>query len=357
MSSSRFLSAREARSNSRNSLLIFDEICGLQAAILNAVEAGKLDITVSDNTPITSINEIQSVTVLTGGTGYEPVQANVVINHPLGAGADLSAVVTNSVITSFIVNAGGTGYEPIQPTIDMSALGNGNAILTVVQNNGLITSINVVNPGTGYNIGDDVVIIHPQGSGAFAQVATLGGSGEIVSVVITNPGTGYDPVVATVTVTHPTGTSFVGTVQTNTGAVSAITITSGGIGYSDLVSTATITDPTGFGAVLQVNETLGVVTSVDVLNGGSAYNPSATITINPPQGSSASGATASLVIDQSQYSAFAPEYYAVFLNQVNDIVKKDQIDQVISYFVSLGYVIKLQINPSTNNTLQWYIQW
>jgi len=35
----------------------------------------------------------------------------------------------------------------------------------------------------------------------------------------------------------------------------------------------------------------------------------------------------------------------------------DQIQYVSSYFTSLGYTFRIQTDPSTTNTLQWYISW
>jgi hypothetical protein len=44
-------------------------------------------------------------------------------------------------------------------------------------------------------------------------------------------------------------------------------------------------------------------------------------------------------------------------NSLNDRPYQDQMDTVIAYFTNLGYNIARQTNPSTNNTLQWYIKW
>lgn len=44
-------------------------------------------------------------------------------------------------------------------------------------------------------------------------------------------------------------------------------------------------------------------------------------------------------------------------NSLNDRPYQDQMDNVIAYFTNLGYNIVRQTNPSTNNTMQWYIKW
>ncbi len=50
-------------------------------------------------------------------------------------------------------------------------------------------------------------------------------------------------------------------------------------------------------------------------------------------------------------------YYQVFSDQVTDREIDDQIQFVLDYFTQLGYNIKAQQNPLTQNTLQWHIMW
>ena len=47
------------------------------------------------------------------------------------------------------------------------------------------------------------------------------------------------------------------------------------------------------------------------------------------------------------------DYYKVFVGQETNRALQDQIEFVKSYFTDLGYAIKMQINPTTQNTVQW----
>lgn len=51
------------------------------------------------------------------------------------------------------------------------------------------------------------------------------------------------------------------------------------------------------------------------------------------------------------------DYYKVFIGQATNRALQDQIEFVKSYFVDLGYAVKMQVNPNTQNTVQWYITW
>ncbi|QCG76120.1 hypothetical protein Cassandra_0036 [Pseudomonas phage Cassandra] len=51
------------------------------------------------------------------------------------------------------------------------------------------------------------------------------------------------------------------------------------------------------------------------------------------------------------------DYYKVFMKQKTDRAITDQFEFITQYFTDLGYVIKLQLNPNTQSSLQWYITW
>ena len=51
------------------------------------------------------------------------------------------------------------------------------------------------------------------------------------------------------------------------------------------------------------------------------------------------------------------QYYKVFAEIEDGREIQDQLDFVERYFTNLGYNVQLQINPSTENTLQWVLLW
>ncbi len=363
MATCSFLNALEARKLARNATLLWSEICGIQKAILAAIDAGKYETIVADGTPMTQVNEILSVTMVNGGLDYNPVVATATITHPtIGAGAIVSPVVTAGTITGFTITNGGANYLPVSVTA--TAAGGINAVLQpIVDDDGVITTIAIINPGTGYTAGAAIGFAHPTGTLASATVGAVGGSGEILTINITNGGQNYETLYAQVVVDHPTGFNFAGTVQVNgSGAVTGISIQNGGLQYQPLYPTATVTDTSGYGAVLTIgasNVSGGVIQSITVANGGYGYSSSPVITVTPAPTSSGSGAIATAVVDAdlNGYGLTSPDYYEVLSGQSSDRVLTDQIEFVQDYFTGLGYNIRPQVNPATGNTIQWYILW
>lgn len=49
------------------------------------------------------------------------------------------------------------------------------------------------------------------------------------------------------------------------------------------------------------------------------------------------------------------DYYRTFVKQITNRQIDYIFEYIISYFTNLRYTIKLQVNPNTQNTLQWYI--
>ena len=240
-----FMTADQARKSSLCPATIFSEIHPIQAAFLDAIKNCELEITISDGTPFTSNNSIDTVAVVNGGTNYTTTSATSTITHPTGVDADLTPIVTNGTITDFIIVNGGTGYDPIEVTADASATGDGNAIFEVVETNGVVTSVFVLAGGTGYIVGDVITIVHPYGIDATVTVATIGTGGRIISTVVSAGGTGYDVINATISIIHPDGWDFEGTLLINSGTITGVSITSGGFGYQDLDPTISITSVNG----------------------------------------------------------------------------------------------------------------
>lgn len=339
-----FLKAVDARKCARDNAVIFEEICAIQQAILTAIGLKQYETTVVNNTAMTGIGGIISVTVNDGGTDYFPIVAAATITHPTGVNAAISiASMVGGTIQSITVTNGGTGYQPIPATISsISRLPNSNAILTPVQTGGAITSFVINDAGLGYHVGDDITIIHGVGVNATAEVSSINMvNGAITGITITNPGSGYDntglsstvariPAVTAVgnilvnnttgaitgitftnagaayhvgdqiVVSHPSGASAnlqVGSIGAS-GNITSVSIINGGTGYQTVVATAVITHPTGtaFRANVVVNQS-GIITAVNILNGGIGYNNLLpTITATDTTGS---GATFNVVVDNA----------------------------------------------------------
>lgn len=95
----------------------------------------------------------------------------------------------------------------------------------------------------------------------------------IASITVTNGGAGYFPVVATATISHPTGIGAAVTPIVTGNAITGFTVTNAGSGYEPLPATI---DMSGLGngdASLRpiVDETTGEITSVLILDTGTGY--------------------------------------------------------------------------------------
>lgn len=273
-----FLNATQARELSRDTTKIYSEICGVQSAILEAINSGSYQVVVSNNTPFTAVNAVTSVEVTQGGSNYFPVTATAQATSLTGTGAVLSVTVTGSSVSAITVVNGGSNY----------------------------TQANTI-----------VVIDHPFGTGAQAQAVVE--NGEIV----------------------------------------AVDVITGGVAYAAVSASATVVDAQGTGAQLEVviDSVSGAVTDIVVLNGGSNYTNQATVIVQPAPTGSGSGAQAQPTVSVQAESATSPLYYQVLSGQVTNRVIRDQLDFVKDYFVKLGYNIRAQVNPQTQNTMQWNISW
>lgn len=352
-----FLTADMARKSALCPATIFSEIHPIQAAILDAIRLCLLEVTISDGTPMTSNNSVSSVTVNNGGTNYTSVNATSIVTHPSGVDAELTPVVYNGVITDFTIVNGGTGYNPIVVEADASATGDGNAVFEVVETSGVVTSVYVLVGGTGYSVGDVITIVHPTGADATAQVATIGTGGRILTTVVTSGGTGYNAINATLTIDHPTGQNFEGTLLVNSGSVVGVSITDGGYGYNQVDPQLSIDSVNGSGAVFSMVVSAGIIQSVDVVVPGSGYSSDDVITVIPVPGTGGAGADLSLEVTTVDNSVDTVYYYNVWNGIETDRTVKAQIDYLVSYFTCLGYNFKVQTNPATGNTLQWHISW
>ncbi len=162
-----FLSAADARKCARDNAVIFEEICAIQQAILEAIDLRQYETTVVNNTTMTGIGGIYSVSIDNAGTGYDPIVAVPSVTHPLGINAAVTISLIGGTVQTVTVTNGGSGYQPIPATIaSIARMPNVNAILTPVQTGSEITSITIVDAGQGYHVGDVINIIHGTGLNA-----------------------------------------------------------------------------------------------------------------------------------------------------------------------------------------------
>ena len=349
-----FLSASDARRGGRNNSVIFQEICGIQQAILTAIDDKKFEVIVSDDTPMTAVNEILSVTVTNVGSGYSTFEASAVIDHPNGTGATLDPILTAGTITGFTITAGGTGYEPIAVLADATSLGNGAADIQIIQSAGVIVAANIILPGLNYFVGSAIPLVHPNGVNGVVTITNIDISGAITEVTVSNGGTGYETIVGDIIVTHPEGAGFAAIPDTTSGILTGVVILDGGLGYADLAPTATITG-TGSGAILDVVMTSSQITAINVIEGGAGYDDTTEVAIIDAPTGTGIDATALALVDTLEYNSI--QYYNVWQNLETSVELTDQLDAVAKYFQKLGYNIRIEVNTTTSNTIQWHIFW
>lgn len=308
-----FITGPEARIIARDSVTIFKEICAIQQAILEAISGcpppGKYSVVIPQPVyadpppPITATGAgmlsstvrytVASATVLSAGDGY-PVSTTV------------NAIFSDPTATEATLGA---------------ALTDGDAII----------AIPIVDGGTGY-IGGETVVIGDQGSGGTGATAVVSMvtplTGEIIQITVTNGGTGYTITGEAALLPRP-NTTALGTVVTDaTGNViagSTVTITNPGAGYLN-APTLTVENPLG------------------------PFEPPVIYLPITPM-------TTTLDIDPVDGRPDSWMYYETHVGQLDSPEIEDQLAFVQKFFTDLGYIIELQVNPLTMNTLQWYLKW
>jgi hypothetical protein len=372
-----------------NYATIWTEIGMIQQAILAASSqcqpgGGRTCITVGGNTPMTFIDGVLSVTVVSGGFDYFQDQPAVVFIPPNGVVPIIMAtgtVVTNgSSILQINITNGGLGYEPVSSTMNVSSvLGVGANLQPLVNGSGGITNVNIIAGGSGYTVGDTVtatraVVPNIAYVDAVFKITAVSLTGQIISVVVLNPGSGYQDSVTTAQIVssfnsatpYPLGTGFISTVLTNnTGVITSVVINNPGAGYAVDSPYLVITDP-GTGATTKVILGTGLsatsVASVLVTSPGLGYTSSATGAIfNPPTAMVPTPPFVPAVVTinaaVNTFGTLPYLYWEVWAGTTTYNPIQIQENAVLSYFTNLGYTITIQSNPLTGSTIQWKICW
>ena len=223
---------------------------------------------------------VKSISVDNSGQGYTSTPT-ISIQSP---GASASAVISSGQVQSVTILEGGTYYTSI-PLVTFSA-GTTTATGHAIVSNGVVTEIVVDNRGSGYATAPTVTLSLPAGG----VQATASFTMTINEIALSRGGLNYElpPIVAL------SGGTVVGgdkaTVQA-TMSVQSLDITNAGAGYAKpniVIQAPELAVGIGVanGAIqaAAVTETVGEITSVTVSNGGSDYTGTPYIIITDPNG-------------------------------------------------------------------------
>lgn len=372
-----FPSASDMKDKSQNTALIFAEICAIQQAILAAASpcqpgGGQYCTSVAGTSPMTSLQNITSVTITNGGAGYMNMAPIAQAYRPdnTNGGAIFNVVTNGGTILSIDVVDGGTGYQPITAVATVNTMtGTGAQILLVTKfTTGTILQAYITAPGSGYQSTDTITVTHPKGTGAIL-IPTFDTTGGLIGIRIENGGIRYNeilPYIKIMSSTDPTkvfpyGAGLITEIATDasTGAITSVIVNDGGTGYIDAPPIAIITDVSGSGATIELKQTAGTITSAIITNGGYGYSQSPTIVAENPVTSPhpTTYAQFTMTVQLNKYGVDSAYYWQVASGTVTNAVVQDQIDQVISYFTQLGYSIDATVNPDNGYTLMWTICW
>lgn len=376
-----FPNAASMQQMALNNAVVWEEICAIQQGILAAssqcqVGGGQMCATIGGTTPMTFVTGVNSVTVNNPGAGYYQDTPAVKFIPPLGSTvtpATATLTTNGGNILSISIVTGGSGYQPVPATLQVSSVAGIGAILQPLVNaSGQIVSVNIINPGISYTTGDSIIAtrsVAPNAAyvDAVFQIASVSLTGEILAIIVMNPGSGYQDSVTTVEIVstlnplmpYPLGTGLQSNVLTDSlGVITGVVITNTGYGYSAMLPYLIITD-SGTGATTQVILSADTVGSISVLTSGTNYLTGATGAVfNPSTGSApTTPAQVTINISTNTYGTDPTLYWQVWAGTTTNKPISSQLNSVLSYFKGLGYSIQIQSNPSTGNTIQWRVCW
>jgi hypothetical protein len=168
---------------------------GINDFVNLVIQGGGSDNTARATATIGPGGGIQTVAVLNGGGGYAFGTSATAVGGG-GTGAELLVMGlvpdggANNIIQSITVLSPGTGYTSA-PTIQLHNVGNPTSTATFAVSifEGVITAINVTDPGTGYVTPPTVSLIGDGTGGSF--IVQINSSGQITGIVVKDGGQGY----------------------------------------------------------------------------------------------------------------------------------------------------------------------
>ena len=289
---------------------------------------------------ITPRNELLSISVANGGSGYNLPPSVVFASQHLGSGAAATAVIRGPVGTVTVISSG-SGYKypplisfsPRQTPIgdevavspgkdDFTAAINGSGEITGVTGSGgnystppfvtasprkEIKRVEITNGGSGYTSAPEVAFA---GEGTLAEANCIVSGGVVVGVVIANGGRDYTNS-STVSFSGGGGSGAAGTVVVGDGpgqgaylsaklnaSVYSVKVISHGVDYeiepdvlfsggggSGATATAAVGPGPGSGATAECVID-GRILYVDVTSPGSGFTSEPTVTLSPANGAS-----------------------------------------------------------------------
>jgi len=124
----------------RNHAVIWSEICAIQQAILKTFCGCDADcigcgadsrcVQVAGDTPMTFVTSVESIVVVSGGSGYINPITTVIDEY--GSGVETETILTNDVITQVNIVKGGANYTQSATASALPDLGNTNPIVDAV---------------------------------------------------------------------------------------------------------------------------------------------------------------------------------------------------------------------------------
>lgn len=376
-----FPTAPQMEQLATNLPVVWEEICMIQQAILAAASncqpgGGQMCTVVGGDTPMTFVSGVESVTVVSGGTGYFQDSPSISFIPPVGSagtGATGTVQTNGGNITGITITAGGTGYQPVPATLAVSSLtGTGADLQPLVNGNGNIVNINIADAGIGYTVNDSIIAtraVLPNSAYVNAQIiiTSVSNTGAITGLAIIKSGSGYQSSTTQVQIVsslnnglpYPIGAGFLGNVITDlSGVVTQVIVTNPGAGYAVYLPYLVISNP-GTGATTKVTLTGTSVSAIAVTSPGSGYVSPATGTVFNPT-TATPPATPAVVTINTSVNTFGTNpnlYWQVWAGTTTNKPIQMQENAVLSYFKGLGYTITIQSNPATGSTIQWKICW
>lgn len=259
--------------------------------------------------------DINNYTITNRGSGYANGDQLVFNNTGTGgANLNITAIVSNGLITGYTAFNGGSGYVNA-PTITATGGGTGFAAASFLTPTTVSATFTITSGGTGYNTGDILNFDNTDTGCIPGTIAYMNGeipvycvsasatvvcnaSGVITGITLINAGIGYTkkaPIISSITsINNNAGTGYNITCSLVATSVANIIISTSGTGYS--TSPAIVFTPIGAGTGAAATPTIanGAITGLNFVGLGSGYNIKAPIMTSI---TSASGANAAITFN------------------------------------------------------------
>ena len=251
--------------------------------ILNIVGGGGLGAQVKI---LSGSLTLDSINTLNGGENYS---VGDLLTTTGGGGSDVLirvlSVGNNGQILTWEILNGGHGFVSA-PTglINITGVGSGASLVANADNfsitsEGGITknSINnLIGTGSGYSVGDELIAVGGEGSGAVLIITSVSGSGAILDFVIKNAGSKYTTRPTIISSEDQTAIIPQPTFNINNFTDNSYVVINSGSGYVNTPSAINSSNGNGGGASFDIEASLFTDLSFIVVNAGSGYTSSPT---------------------------------------------------------------------------------